>query len=103
MARHNPHSGVGLAIALADAWRLLVGEMLNAVHTPSRCRWARLGYERSGVPESGQPERLWGCVRESAARRLLGDADCANCPFWVPEGPEDEGRKLPGLRWLQCE
>jgi hypothetical protein len=81
-------------------------ENLTVAHTPSSCRWSRLGYRLSGIAESDQPESLWVCVQRTSTRRSLTDAECTFCECWEPM----EGRKTAVAvaysvpRWrLQCE
>jgi hypothetical protein len=81
-------------------------ESFTVAHTPSSCRWSRLGYRLHGVGESDQPESLWVCVQGTSTRRSLGDVECTHCECWEPM----DGRRTAGgvacrvPRWrMQCE
>jgi hypothetical protein len=51
------------------------------------CRWSRLGYRVTGVPEQFQPETLWVCLR-AGERRCINAEECENCPHWEADAAE---------------
>ena len=54
-----------------------------ALQAPWDCKWTRLAYRQSGIPEYQPPDpRLWVCVREPAAPRPVAEQDCDGCPHW---------------------
>jgi hypothetical protein len=81
-------------------------ENLTVFHTPSTCRWSRVGYRLSRIAESDQPESLWVCVRQRSTRRSLADEECAFCECWESmDAPRAAlAAAYPVPRWrLQCE
>ena len=48
------------------------------------CRWSRLGYRVTGVPEQLQPETPWVCIR-TGERRDVTEEQCENCAHWEAE------------------
>jgi hypothetical protein len=83
-----------------------MSESLTVAHTPSSCRWSRLGYRLSRIAEFDQPESLWVCVQSPNTRRSLSDEECTDCDCWEPL----DGRGIrvvaeyPVPRWrMQCE